>query len=253
MRMRRSTTDGPTAHRATGPAPHEGLVLRGVSRRYGERMVLERVDLSVTPGTSVLVTGPNGAGKTTLLRIAAGVITADAGRVTFAGLDPEADRRAYQRQIAFLSAGDRGLYARLSVRQNLEFWTRIALIPPERRGPAIEDALDRFRLRDLERRRTDRLSMGQRQRVRLAMTFCHDPALVMLDEPGSSLDQEGLDQLTRAIHEVLKRGGSILWCAPTGDHESLPADEAYIVREGALEPLGGRSLERVGVESEAER
>jgi ABC-2 type transport system ATP-binding protein len=232
------------------PAPHKGLVIRGVSRQYGGRKVLTGVDLDVEPGTSVLVTGPNGAGKTTLLRVAAGVITADAGTVSLGGLDSEANRRAYQRQIAFLSAGDRGLYARLKVRQNLEFWARIAFIPPDRREAAIEAALDRFLLRDLKDRRTDRLSMGQRQRVRLAMTFCHEPALVLLDEPGSSLDQEGLDQLTRAWGDVVERGGAILWCAPTGDHESLPADRAYMVTEGALEPLGGPALEPVRLGSE---
>jgi ABC-2 type transport system ATP-binding protein len=236
----------------TNPAPHEGLVIRGVSRNYGDRPVLDRVDLSVEPGTSVLVTGPNGAGKTTLLRIAAGVITADSGKVSLGGLDPEKSRRAYQRQIAFLSAGDRGLYARLKVRQNLEFWARIAFIPADRRETAVEAAIDRFRLRELADRRSDRLSMGQRQRVRLAMTFCHEPALVLLDEPGSSLDQEGLDQLTRAIEDVLEGGGAVLWCAPTGDHESLPADKAYMVREGALEPLSATALERPRLGSEVE-
>jgi heme ABC exporter ATP-binding subunit CcmA len=234
------------------PAPHEGLVIRGVSRNYGDRAVLDRVDLSVEPGTSVLVTGPNGAGKTTLLRVAAGVITADEGRVTLGGLSPEQNRLDYQRQIAFLSAGDRGLYARLTVRQNLEFWARIAFIPADRRDTAIESALDRFRLRELADRRSDRLSMGQRQRVRLAMTFCHDPALVLLDEPGSSLDQEGLDQIIRAMNGVLQTGGMVLWCAPTGDHESLPVDKAYMVREGALEPLSGPTLERLTQEAEVE-
>jgi heme ABC exporter ATP-binding subunit CcmA len=221
-----------------------------VSRKYSGKTILERVDLSVEPGTSVLVTGPNGAGKTTLLRIAAGVITADSGSVSLEGLDPEANRLDYQRRVGFLSAGDRGLYARLTVRANLEFWSRIAFIPSDRREAAIDAALRRFRLSDLAGRRTDRLSMGQRQRVRLAMTFCHTPALVLLDEPGSSLDQEGLDHLTRTIDDVLERGGAVLWCAPTGDHESLPADKAYMVREGALEPLSGGTSERRRLESE---
>jgi ABC-2 type transport system ATP-binding protein len=179
------------------------------------------------------------------------VITPSAGSVSLGGLDPDRDRLRYQRRIGVLSAGDRGLYARLTVQQNLEFWTRIALIPPHRREPVIERVLDRFRLRELTSRRTDRLSMGQRQRVRLAMTFCHEPELVLLDEPGSSLDQEGLDQLRREIDEVTARGGSILWCAPTGDHESLPADRAYIVREGALEPLNAGALEGLRLRTEA--
>jgi len=225
----------PDGRQAREPARREGLVIRGVSRRYRSRTVLKGVDLQVDPGTSVLVTGPNGAGKTTLLRIAAGVITPDRGSVSVSGLEPEANRREYQRRVGFLSAGDRALYARLSVRQNLDFWARLALLPRPKRVAAIERAIDHFELAEFAGRRTDRLSMGQRQRTRLAMAFMHEPALVLLDEPTTSLDQDGIELVVHACEEHTARGGAILWCAPTGDHGRLPADRAYEISDGWVE------------------
>jgi ABC-2 type transport system ATP-binding protein len=210
--------------------------MRGVSRRYASRTILNSVDLDVEPGASVLISGPNGAGKTTLLRVAAGVITAHHGTIRLGGLDPDADRRAYQRRIGLLSPGDRGLYARLTVRQNLQFGARIALIPRGSRQAAIERGIERFGLTELAERRSDRLSMGQRQRIRLALTFLHDPFLVLLDEPSTSLDDAGLALLAGVVEEQMAEGGTILWCAPTGAHPALPVTSTHVVTDGRLEP-----------------
>ena len=78
--------------------------------------------------------------------------------------------------------------------------------------------------------------MGQRQRVRLAMTFVHDPDLILLDEPANSLDQEGLEVLTRYLELVRGRGGAAVWCAPEGTETHLAADTALRLAEGRLRP-----------------
>jgi ABC-2 type transport system ATP-binding protein len=213
-----------------------GLIMRGVSRRYGPKTILDSVDLDVEPGASVLVSGPNGAGKTTLLRVMAGVITAHSGTVRLGGLDPDADRRAYQRRLGLLSPGDRGVYARLTVRQNLEFGARIALIPRRSRQAAVERGIERFGLTELAERRSDRLSMGQRQRIRLALTFLHDPFLILLDEPSTSLDDAGIALLAGVVEEQMAGGGLVIWCAPTGAHPELPVSSSYVVRDAGLEP-----------------
>jgi ABC-type multidrug transport system ATPase subunit len=69
------------------------------------------------------------------------------------------------------------------------------------------------------------------------MTFMHEPDVILLDEPGSSLDEEGLGMITGAFEELTARGGAVLWAAPTGDHEHLPYDRAYMIEEGRLAPL----------------
>jgi ABC-2 type transport system ATP-binding protein len=216
------------------PSARMPLVLEAVERAWGRRQVLQGATLGLAPGTAAWLGGPNGAGKTTLLRIAAGLLAPHGGRVTLLGLDAERDRRAYQQHLGFLSAGDRGLTARLTARQNLELWSALALVPRARRRLLIEQAIVRFALQDLAPQRVDRLSMGQRQRVRLAMAFLHEPTVVLLDEPHTSLDDFGLGLLEDAIAQVTGRGGAVLWCSPTRAGLPIPADESYELRGGRI-------------------
>ncbi len=210
------------------------LVLREIHKRWGRNPVLAGVDLAVASGALVAVSGANGIGKTTLLRVAAGLIQPDSGVVTIDGLDPERDRRAYLARLGFLSAGDRGLYARLSARRHLDLCARLALVRVGDRAAAVERVVDTFALEQYADRRVDRLSMGQRQRVRLAMTFVHDPDVVLLDEPSTSLDQEGLEVLSRYLELVRDRGGAAVWCAPEGIGTHLAADLELRLVEGRL-------------------
>jgi ABC-type multidrug transport system ATPase subunit len=199
------------------------LELAGIEKRWGARAVLDGVDLAAGRGTLVSVSGANGTGKTTLLRIAAGLIQPDAGKVALDGLDPERDRRRYLTRLGFLSAGDRGL-ARLSARRHLDLAARLSFVPARGRAAAVRNALDLFDLADYGDRRVDRLSTGQRQRVRLAMTFVHSPDLVLLDEPANSLDPDGLEVLARYLDLVRARGGSAVWCAPDVAGSTTEAD-----------------------------
>ena len=214
------------------------LRLEAITKRWPrmDRPVLDSVELAVAAGTSTLIGGRNGIGKTTLLRIAAGLIGADAGRVTLAGLDPVADRSAFQSRSAFLSAGYGGLYARLTVEWHLDWWARLAFIPAARRRELIAATLTRFDLDELRRRRVDRLSMGQRQRVRLAGTFLHAPEVILLDEPANSLDADGIDILTSAVAAATARGAAVLWCAPSGTSDAIDFDRRLVLEGGRLAP-----------------
>jgi ABC-2 type transport system ATP-binding protein len=212
--------------------------MRGISKAWGRKskrlVVLDEVDLTVEPGTTVWIGGRNGVGKTTLMRIAAGMISSEGGDVDLSGLDPSKDRRAYQRRIGLLAAGDRGLYPRLSVRRNLEFWARISFIPGTEREQAIETALRRFDLTDISDRWAMRLSLGQRQRLRLALTLLHHPDFVLLDEPRNSLDVEGNELLVSAVKDLVGRGGIAMWCSPAGENTDIDFDQAYELEHGKL-------------------
>jgi ABC-2 type transport system ATP-binding protein len=215
----------------------DGLVLRGVTKRWSanEPPLLDGVDLDLPAGTLAVVAGRNGAGKTTLLRIVGGLIRPNAGTVRLAGALPEQGRRAYQRRIGFLSAGSSGLYARLTVAQHLRYWGRLALMPEPELRSGIDRALERFELAALAGRRVDRLSMGQRQRVTLALAFLHDPALVLFDEPWNSLDGQGIELVNSVVREYAAAGGCGLFCVPSGhDLELVPADRFYELEEGRL-------------------
>jgi ABC-type multidrug transport system ATPase subunit len=230
------TLDSPAGtHLAPASAGPAALELRGVHKHYASRVVLTGVDLTVQPGRLVSITGPNGVGKTTLLRVAAGIIAPDLGEVAVCGVEPEHDGSAYRRRIAFVSAGDRGLYPRLSVRQNLEFAARLGLVERRRLEPAVDDAVERVGLGSLATQRVDRLSMGERQRVRIAAALMHDPDVVLLDEPENSLDDVGLRVLADTLAGVILRGGSVVSCGPSGVEDALPFDERYTMRDGMLE------------------
>jgi ABC-2 type transport system ATP-binding protein len=212
------------------------LALRGLHKRWRKDLppVLDGLDLTLDLGTRTWVGGRNGAGKTTLLRIAAGLIDPDRGRAEVWGYSARENRVRYQQVVSFLPAGDRGLYARLTVRRQLEFWARIAMIAPARVAPAVGEAIDTFELSELADRRVDRLSMGQRQRLRIAMTFLPSPEVVLLDEPLTSLDAEGAAVLNRAIEDTIARHGAVLWCSPSGEQLDQSFDARWMLEDGRL-------------------
>ena len=224
------------------PAVATSLVaLDDVWRHWGRGRsrwaVLRGVSLHVAPGTAVRVGGSNGAGKTTLLRIATAILAPDAGTVVVDGISSDGSWREYHRRIGFLSAGDRGLYARFSVRGHLDFCARISMLAPDERIELIERALVNFGLSDIATRRADRLSQGQRQRLRLALTFVHRPKVLLLDEPRNSLDDDGLTMLIGAVDDVLARRGAVIWCSPAGEQQPYDFDEDYLIEGGELRAI----------------
>lgn len=232
---------GPAAALESAPAPQHGqaaplLELRGVVKGWPRqpRRVLDGLQLALHPGERMWVGGRNGVGKTTMLRIAAGMILADRGSVTLAGLHPLRDRRAFQARVSFLSAGNSGLHARLSTRRHLDYWARLAFIGPADRAAAIEHALVTFQLRELANCRVDRMSMGQRQRLRLAGAFLHSPDVLLLDEPRNSLDDEGTAILDSATRGLTLRGAAAVVCEPTGGLGGTSADRHCVLENGML-------------------
>ena len=231
----------PIASAPSSPRSGEAVALlqmRGICKRWRADLppVLDELELELSPGTATSVDGRNGAGKTTMLRIAAGLIEPERGRAEVWGVTARESRARYQRIVSFLPAGDRGLYARLTVRRQLEFWARITMLASSHVGPAVERALDDFDLRALADRRVDRMSMGQRQRLRIAMTFLPEPELVLLDEPLTSLDADGARLLAAAIDAVIARDGAVLWCSPSGEDERTAFDARWTLIDGRLAP-----------------
>jgi ABC-2 type transport system ATP-binding protein len=214
------------------------LAVDGLCKSWPGRRepTLDGLDLELNAGDIVSITGRNGAGKTTLLRIIGGLVAPDRGNVYLAGLRLGDRRRSYQRQIGLLTPGDRGLYARVTVQRNLDLWARLALLDPDRRTAAMRYCYRRFALEDIGEVRVERLSMGQRQRVRLALTFLHTPRLVLLDEPATSLDTGALELLRSAIDDLAQRGGMCLAVAPEGAETGVSVGQRLVLRNGRLEP-----------------
>jgi heme exporter protein A len=171
---------------------------RGLGRRFGEKRVLSGLDLEVAPGEFLLVTGPNGSGKTTLLRLLAGLIVPTSGE-----LEVGVDRA----QIGFLGH-DPLVYRELTPVENLDLYGRLYRIPERRER--IGMLLERFGLWDVRREHTGAFSRGMLQRLALCRTLLHEPALLLLDEPFSSLDASGAALLLAELGQRSERHTIVL-------------------------------------------
>jgi len=156
---------------------------RGLSKRYGTKRVLERLDLDVPRGGFTVVTGPNGSGKTTLLRLVSGLAAPTAG-----SLEVAADRA----QIGYL-AHEPLVYRELTAVENLDLYGRLYRVPERRER--IGMLLERFGLWDVRREAVSSFSRGMQQRLALCRALLHEPDLLLLDEPFNALDEEGADLL----------------------------------------------------------
>ena len=229
------TSEPPTR----GPAGEPVLELEGLYHKWKgpKPPVLDDVSLSLRTGEVTWIGGRNGAGKTTLLRLAAGILLPQRGSVRLGKLTPTSKGNHYRRQIGFLSAGDRSLQARMRVSQQLDYWARLAYVPRERRAELVAVSLQRFGLEEFAERRVDRMSQGQRQRIRLAMAFLHEPRVVLLDEPRNSLDDDGYKLLGEQIGRAAADGATVLWCSPRGEDRVLASDAGYTLEDGHLEQV----------------
>jgi ABC-type multidrug transport system ATPase subunit len=169
-----------------------------------------------------------------MLRIAAGLVRPERGRVRLGSLDVEGDRTEFQRRIGFLSATSTGLYGRLTVRDHLRLWSRLALLPPAVAIRCCARVVDSFALGGLGDSRVDRLSMGQRQRVRLASAFLHEPSVVLLDEPANSLDDDGIALLAAELERIRQGGRAAVCCTPAAGSGVLAPDRRLTITAGRL-------------------
>jgi len=166
---------------------------RGLSRRFGEKRVLEKLDLDLEDGGFLVVTGANGSGKTTLLRLCAGLLAPTAGE-----LRVETDRAG----IGFL-AHEPLVYRELSALENLDLYGRLYRVPERRER--IGMLLERFGLWSVRNERAGSFSRGMLQRLALCRTLLHEPELLLMDEPFNALDAEGIELLGQQLEEL--RGG----------------------------------------------
>ncbi len=210
--------------------------MRGVVALLGAFPALSGFDLDVDRGEIVALRGPNGAGKTTVLKVLAGLVPVQRGTINVLGSDIRVDRRTIRRYIGFLGHSA-GLYADLSVQQNVQFAVRAAGSVGGDQSTAIEQALIRLgldgRLRDLQ---VAHLSAGQRRRVALASLIAREVPMWLLDEPHASLDPDGRDLLDSLITEASVRGTTVIMAS----HDLDRADE---VAHRVLSLQGGRVAE----------
>ena len=222
------------------------LILHGVSHAFGERRVLDDVDLVVPPGRIVGLLGPNGAGKSTLMRVLFGVIQPDAGSVQWRGRDAtDADRRSWG-----YMPQERGLYLDMRVHDQLAWLARLHGVDRETASSRATGLLERLDLGDRGGDIVKDLSGGMAQRVQLAAALVHQPEVVVLDEPFAGLDPGAVDFLTDLLFEPVAAGRHLVFSSHQLDlveHicESITLiDHGRVVLDGNLAELRAGSSDR---------
>ena len=173
---------------------------------YGNYPALAGATLQVQRGEIVLLRGPNGAGKSTVLRLCAGLVPLARGRASVLGHDVAVDREAIRRRVGLLGHAN-GLFLDLTARENLTFWSN--MVGASR--SECDEAMDRMGLTGaLGDRRVVNLSAGQKRRVALASLVVRRAELWLLDEPHTSLDERGRDELDAVLREAATSGATIV-------------------------------------------
>lgn len=203
-----------------------------LTKRFGRHVAVDDLTFTVEPGEVLGFLGPNGAGKTTTMRMVTGYSPPTAGRITIDGLDLLRHPIAIKRRIGYLPENP-PLYPELSVRRFLEFVADIKDVPREKRAGQIAQAITRANLGEVADKRIGTLSKGFRQRVGLAQAIVHEPPVLILDEPTSSLDPKQRVEV-RDLVAALRGRHTVLLSTHILPEVSQIADRVVIINRGKV-------------------
>jgi ABC-2 type transport system ATP-binding protein len=179
----------------------------GVTKRFGDKTVVNAIDLSVRRGEIYGFLGPNGSGKTTFIRMLCGLLTPDAGSGTCLGYDVLTQQAEIKRHVGYMTQKF-SYYEDLSIRENLDFIARIFAVPDRR--AAVEQSLVRLGLQNRSKQLAGQLSGGWKQRLALAACLIHSPQLLLLDEPTAGVDPKARREFWEEIHRLAHDGLTVL-------------------------------------------
>ncbi|MVA98616.1 ATP-binding cassette domain-containing protein [Nitratireductor sp. CAU 1489] len=213
------------------------LRLAGVGRRYGQTDVVKDIELAIPRGSFTSILGPSGCGKSTLLRMIGGLTLPTSGSIEIDGED--VTYLPPQKRPTNTVFQSHGLFAHMSVRENVAFGLSLARRPRSEIDDRVSDALKLVRLDGFENRPVDRLSGGQQQRVALARALVMRPKILLLDEPLSALDlklRQAMQEELRAIHQ--DAGGTFIFVTHDQAEAFALGDRLIVMNEGRIEQAG---------------
>ena len=191
--------------------PTPAITLDRIIKRYGTTTAVNELSLSVERGEMFGLIGPDGAGKTTTIRLICGLLQADAGVARVLGLDPVRDHRRLTDSVGYLSQRF-SLYGDLSIDENIAFFAEIHGVSDY--AARRDRLLEMTQLAPFRTRLADRLSGGMKQKLALACTLVHEPALIVLDEPTTGVDPVSRREFWKLLSESLSQGITIVMATP---------------------------------------
>jgi ABC-2 type transport system ATP-binding protein len=224
------------------------IATHDLTRRFGDHVAVDHVNLKVPPRTVYGFLGPNGAGKSTTIRMLLGLLRPDEGHVHLLGRSLAEHREPLLREVGALVEAP-SVYAHLTGRENLMVTTSLRGGVP---ASAADRVLDLVNLHDAAEQRVGTYSMGMKQRLGLALALLHEPKLLILDEPTNGLDPAGIHEMRALIRDFPERAGVTVFISShllseielMASHVGI-IHESQLVFQGSMEALQARQRPRV--------
>jgi ABC-2 type transport system ATP-binding protein len=213
------------------------ITARGLTKLYGEAVVVDALDFDILRGETFGLLGPNGAGKTTTILMMLGLTDVSAGTVMVAGYDPVRQPLDVKRRVGYLPDSV-GFYDHMTAVENLTYTARLMGFDRNVREVRIADALARVRLSDVAHKRVATFSRGMRQRLGLAELIMKHAEIAILDEPTSGLDPQSTHEFLDMIGELKREGVTVLITSHLLDQVQRLCDRVALFRDGKILVMG---------------
>lgn len=216
----------------------------GLKRTFGrgdsEKVAVNSISFEVKKGEIFGILGPNGAGKTTTIRMLSTLLKPTSGKAEVLGIDVSDDRRSKElrKRINMVSGGERGLYYRLTGRQNLKYFSDLYGVPKDIRDERIEKTLELVGMTEAAERRVEEYSRGMKQRIHIARALINDPEILYLDEPTIGLDPEISLQIRRIVKGLSDSGKTIILTTHYMFEAEELCDRMIILKQGNVVGYG---------------
>jgi len=211
--------------------------LKGVVKRFGTLVAVERMDLEIEEGSCVTLLGPSGCGKTTILRMIAGLETPTEGEIYIEGKLVN-DIPIHKRNLGMIFQ-NYALFPHKSIFDNVGFGLKYKGVPKEEIKKKVEQALEMVRLPGVEKRMPSQLSGGQQQRIALARAIVMEPVVLLMDEPLSALDENLREEMRREIDNLQHALGITTIFVTHDQREALSmSDKIVVMKDGVMQQQG---------------
>ncbi|MEM9290160.1 MAG: ABC transporter ATP-binding protein [Acidobacteriota bacterium] len=233
-----SSTDSSSVDSGASPMIH----IEGLTKRYGSKLAVDNLDLSIGSGEFFCYLGPNGAGKTTTIKVLTGLASATSGRVWVGGFDIARQPLEAKRLLGYVPDHPY-LYERLTVRELMRFVAGLYRISPRGLDERIDELLEIFEILAVGDELVERLSHGMRQKLSFASTFLHQPRVVVVDEPWVGLDPKNIRRVKTYLKEQTRQGITVFMSTHSLSIAEELADRVGILHRGRLQHVG--SVEQI--------
>ena len=209
------------------------IEVRDLHKAFGAVKAVDGVGFSARDGEITGLLGPNGAGKTTTLRMLYTLMAPDRGQVLVDGIDAAVDPLGVRRRLGVLPDA-RGLYKRLTARENVDYFGRLHGLPEELLANRREALVKALEMDDIADRRTEGFSQGQRVKTAIARALVHDPRNVILDEPTNGLDVMATRALRRFMRQLKEEGRCVLFSSHIMQEVAALCDRIVVIAHGRV-------------------